>query len=254
VKRHSGLTSIIIVGVSLLLVVFCFPIIESPLYEIMDKTNMQKINDYELSLPLLTWQHLKMSFSACLFSILIGLALGVFASVGSGRQFRPVIEKLVMLSNALPAIGLLAIFIPIFGFGVWAGVIPLLFCGTMPIVFNTMTGLDNVPNDLVEVGEGLGMTKLQVFLKIKIAMSFPILVAGLRASAIIIIGLATLTAISGAGGLGVPIFESGIRGFDPVMLIKGTLPVCLLALFVDRLFGYWEERLKIRFSTGVSLE
>ena len=92
------------------------------------------------------------------------------------------------------------------------------------------------------------MSKRKVFFKIKLPLAFPVLMAGIRASAIIVIGCATLAAMAGAGGLGTLIYAAGVRGFDPIMLLQGALPVCLFALFVDRLFGYLENRLKEKFA------
>lgn len=236
--------------VAILLVAFlaAYEAIKDWLYIVMEKGYMQAVNDTNLNIPLLTWQHVKMSFVGCLASLVIGLSLGIFATIGVGRQFKPLIERTVTLSNALPPLGLVAIFIPLLGYGIWSGAVVLVLCGTVPIVFNTIAGLDNVPPEMVEIGEGLGMNKFELFMKVKFPFAFPVLVTGMRSTCIIIIGIATLAAISGAGGLGIPIFESGIRGFDPVMLIEGAVPVCLLALLVDRIFNYAEVLLLEKFA------
>ena len=93
----------------------------------------------------------------------------------------------------------------------------------------------------------MGMSSSQLFWKVKVPMAFPVLLSGIRTATIIIIGSATLTAISGAGGLGIPIFNSGIRGFDPVMLLEGVIPVSLMALLMDRFYCCMEALAQKRF-------
>lgn len=231
----------------LLICVFYFEDIKFNIYEISGKTYLIEGGGRRWNLPLLAWQHFLMSFWACLCSVITGVALGLFVLTRWGSEFRSVVEKFASLTKALPAIGILAIFIPIFGFGIVPGIIVLVIGGTLPIIFSTIAGLENVPADMLEVGEGLGMTDLEVFWTVKVPMSLPVLVSGMRSASVIIIGSATLAAISGAGGLGIPIFNSGIRGFDPVMLLEGAIPVTLMALAADKIFSILEEYAQYRF-------
>ena len=245
--NRKYLIQILVLLALFLLAVFGYESIKEGLYHLFNKAYLLEDTGYPMNLPLLTWQHLEMSFLACSASVLIGVCLGVFAVSKLGYPFRPIIEKIASLSNALPTIGLLAIFIPIFGFGVIPGAIVLVLGGTMPIVFSVISGLINVPEQLLEVGSGMGMNNSQLFWRIKVPLAFPVLISGIRTATIIIIGSATLTAISGAGGLGIPIFNSGIRGFDPVMLLEGVIPVSLLALLMDRFFCCMEALAQKRF-------
>ncbi|ATW27456.1 ABC transporter permease [Candidatus Formimonas warabiya] len=243
-ERKKGLRDMVVVAILLLASIFLFEKCKEYIYAV---TNLSYHVQGEFDLPLLTWQHITMSFWSCLLSIIIGMVLGIFSLTRLGSEFRPIIEKMVAASQALPTIGLLAILIPILGFGLLPGIIVLVICGTMPIVFSTITGIENVPEQMIEIGKGLGMTKGEVLLKIQLPLAFPVILSGLRTSSIIIIGSATLTAITGAGGLGLPIFRAGFRGFDPIMLIEGAIPVTLLAMLVDKVFAYCEIRFKTRF-------
>lgn len=243
-KKFGGL---IVILALFLFSVFFFEDVKGAIYEWTGKSYLIEGDGYRYNLPLLTWQHLEMSFWACLFSILIGAGLGLIALTKVGSEFRPVIEKFVSLTKALPAVGILAIFIPIFGFGIVPGAIVLVIGGTMPIVFSTISGIENVPEDMLEVGMGMGMTRWELFWKVKVPIALPVLISGMRSASVIIIGSATLAAITGAGGLGIPIFNSGIRGFDPVMLMEGAIPVSLLALLVDKIFSLLEEYARYRF-------
>lgn len=239
--------SLIIMTLLLLVCVFYFEDIKFNIYEILGKSYLIEGEGRRWNLPLLAWQHFLMSFWACLCSIVIGILLGLFVLTRWGSEYRPVVEKFVSLTKALPAIGILAIFIPIFGFGIVPGIIVLVIGGTLPIIFSTISGLENVPSDMLEVGKGQGMTEWEIFWKVKVPMSLPVLISGMRSASVIIIGSATLAAISGAGGLGIPIFNSGIRGFDPVMLMEGAIPVTLMALLADKAFGILEEYAQYRF-------
>lgn len=231
----------------LLVCVCCFENIKLNIYEIFGKRYLIEGEGRRWNLPLLTWQHFLMSFWACLCSILIGITLGLFVLTRWGSEYRVVVEKFASLTKALPAVGILAVFIPIFGFGIVPGIIVLVIGGTLPIIFSTISGLENIPADMLEIGEGMGMTAREVFWAVKVPMSLPVLVSGMRSSSVIIIGSATLAAISGAGGLGIPIFNSGIRGFDPVMLMEGAIPVTLMALATDKIFAMLEEYAQYRF-------
>lgn len=247
-KDKKAIVNILVLLALLGAVVFGFESVMEELYALFHKSHVYETVEHNINLPLLTWQHIVMSFWGCLFSSALGMGLGVFATTLFGKEFKPLIEKMMSLSQAVPTIGILAVLIPIFGFGVTPGAIVLVITGIMPIVFSTMTGLENVPEDMLEVGMSMGMKPMELFWKVKIPSSIPVIVTGLRTTSIIIIGSATLAAITGAGGLGRPIFSAGIRGFDPVMLIEGTIPVVLLALLVDRIFEYLEICATRRFS------
>lgn len=235
-KEKSCKRQILLFFTLLILSIWGFPKVEYSLYKFFNRLTIYNNSTLELSLAKLAWEHVVMSAWGCAISIILGLIIGVFCVTKIGSEFRIIIEKLMSLSQSLSTIGLLAMLVPIFGFGVIPGAIVLVIGGTMPIVFSTITGLENVPKDLIETANGLGMTRFEVFLKVKVPCAFPVILAGLRTTSIIIIGSATVAAITGAGGLGIPIFSAGIRGFNPVKLLEGTIPVTLMALFVDRMF------------------
>ena len=246
-KEKSCKRQITVFFALLMLSIWGFPKVEYPLYKFFHMTNIYNNSTLDLSLAKLAWEHVVMSAWGCSISMIIGLAIGVFCVTKVGREFKVVVEKLMSLSQSLSTIGLLAMLVPIFGFGVIPGAIVLVIGGTMPIVFSTITGLENVPKDLIETAYGVGMTEWEVFWKVKVPCAFPVIIAGLRTTSVIIIGSATVAAITGAGGLGIPIFSAGIRGFNPVKLLEGTIPVTLMALFVDRLFELAEIKATKKF-------
>lgn len=241
-KEKSCKRQIIVFLVLLILSIWGFPKVEYSLYKFFNMTTIYNNSTLELSLAKLAWEHVIMSAWGCGISIAVGLIIGVFCVTEVGSEFRIIIEKMMSLSQSLSTIGLLALLVPIFGFGVIPGAIVLVIGGTMPIVFSTITGLENVPKNLTEAAYGLGMNEIEMFFKVKLPCAFPVILAGLRTTSVIIIGSATVAAITGAGGLGIPIFSAGIRGFNPVKLLEGTIPVTLMALLADRIFELAEIR------------
>lgn len=249
-ERKCAKEIIILFGL-LIITIFGFPKVTYQLYELFNMTNVYNSSNLKLSLLTLTWEHIVMSFFGCLFSIMIGLTVGVICTTDFGKEIKVLIEKLMSLSQAVPTIGLLAVLVPIFGFGVVPGAIVLVISGIMPVVFSTITGLENVPAHLLEAGRGLGMSGWELFFRVKVPSAVPVIIAGIRTTSVIIVGCATLAAITGAGGLGIPIFSAGIRGFNPVKLLEGTIPVTLLALLVDRMFAYAEVKAVKKFGSGM---
>lgn len=247
-KDKKIVRDIVLLIILLCVVVFGFGEVTGLVYALFNKSHIYETIVNPANLPLRTWEHIVMCFWGCFFSIVVGMGIGIFATTEFGKEFRLLIEKMMSLSQAVPTIGFLAVLIPIFGFGVIPGAIVLVITGIMPIVFSTITGMENVSMDLIEVGLSMGMKKWELFWKVKLPAAIPVIVAGLRTTSIIIVGSATLAAITGAGGLGRLIFNAGIRGFDPVRLLQGTIPVTILALLVDRIFELVEVKATRKFS------
>ena len=247
-EEKKARRDIVIIFILLIACIIVYPKLAPTFYEWINRIIIYNNSTADWSLWTLTVQHVQMSVIGCLTCIVLGSLIGVFCTTLWGKEFRTIIEKLMSLSQSVSSIGLIALLIPIFGFGIVPGAIVLVITGMMPIVFSTMTGLDNTPPELLDAGRGLGMSSREIFWQVKVASAIPVILAGIRTTSIINIGCATLTAISGSGGLGILIFTAGIRGFDPVKLLEGTIPVTLLALLVDRSFELLEMRLTRRFS------
>lgn len=245
--KKRSLVFLAVLVLLLFITIFTYDGLKYHFYEAINRTFLIANSGYPVNLPLLTWQHFVMSFWTCILSILIGVSLGIFSVVGVGREFKVIIEKIASICESLPAIGILSIMIVIFGFGAIPSIIILVMGGTMSIVYSTIAGLDNVPDFMLEVGSGLGMGPWRLFWEVRIPLAFPVLVSGMRTASTILIGGATLAAYSGSGGLGSLIVSAGIRGFDPVMLMEGVIPIALMTLIADRGFGLLEEMAQKRF-------
>jgi osmoprotectant transport system permease protein len=134
----------------------------------------------------------------------------------------------------------LGFLVPFLGIGNKPAIFMVVIYSLLPIVKNTATGLSSVNQETLEAARGIGMTNLQVLFKIKLPLSLPVIMAGVRISAVTSVGLVTLAAFIGAGGLGYLIY-SGIRTANSSLILLGAVPACALALIVDALGSIVEK-------------
>ena len=193
----------------------------------------------------LTLAHLFLVITASLLAIVIGIGSGVLVTRRAGRAFRPLIETLVAAGQTIPPVAVLAIAVPVMGFGAWPAVVALLLYGLLPILQGTLAGIDSVPASSREIAIGVGMSSWQRLWQIELALAAPVIIAGIRTSVVINIGTAAIASTVGAKSLGSPVII-GLSGFNTAYVIQGALMVALLAIVSDRLF----ERLQRGFSVS----
>ncbi|MDF7683698.1 ABC transporter permease [Lactobacillus sp. ESL0679] len=187
-----------------------------------------------------TWQQIYISAIALALGILVAVPLSVIL-LKFPRTAKVVVAFASMLQT-IPALALLAIMIPFFGIGQVPAIIALFLYSLMPILRNTYVGLTGVNQDTIDSARGLGMTQLQLITKVDLPLAMPVIMAGIRLSAIYVIAWATLASYIGAGGLGDFIFN-GLSLYQPSLILGGTIPVIILALLTDYLLGKLEKRL-----------
>ena len=151
----------------------------------------------------------------------------------------------------IPSISMLGFLIPFSGIGNATAVIALTVYALLPMVRNTHTGITNVDPVLLEAAKGMGSTKLQILLKIKLPLAMPIIISGIRNMVTMTIALAGIASFIGAGGLGVAIYR-GITTNNTAMTMVGSLLIALLALVMDMLLGFIEKRMNKRSIKAVS--
>src|SRR5262249_51568987 len=137
--------------------------------------------------------------------LIIGVSAGIFVTRDTGREFRPLIETLVAAGQTVPPVAVLAIAVPLIGFGALPALIALAIYGLLPIVRATIAGLEAMPQGVIEAADGAGMTGWQRLWRIELPLALPVLLAGVRSSVIINIGTATVASTVGAKTLGSPI-------------------------------------------------
>lgn len=199
-----------------------FPQLERPLY--------QQDSFVQLALA-----HISLVGFSSLLSVIIGVGAGVLVTRHAGREFRSLVETLVAAGQTFPPVAVLAIAVPVIGFGAEPAIIALLLYGLLPILQGTLAGLDAVPASAREIAEGVGMSAWQRLWKVELPLAMPVIVAGIRTSVIINIGTAAIASTVGAKTLGSPVII-GLSGFNTAYVIQGALLVALLAIVTDRLF------------------
>mgnify|MGYP000973462622 FL=1 len=127
----------------------------------------------------------------------------------------------------------MAIAVPAIGYGSKPVLLALVIYSILPVMVNVVAGIEGVPPAVVEAGRGMGMTRRERLLQLEIPIAMPVIMTGVRTMLVILISAATLGAVVGAGGLGVPIM-SGIGSFNNSIIVYGSVPAILLALIVDR--------------------
>jgi osmoprotectant transport system permease protein len=182
-----------------------------------------------------TLRHLQLAGFSLLLSVIVGIPLGILAS--RGGAIGQGILGFASVVQTIPSLALLALLVPLpfFGISVRTAIAALFLYGLLPIVRNTASGLQDIPRSLRESAVALGLTPASRLWEIYLPMASRSILSGIKTSAVINIGTATLAALIGAGGLGEPIL-SGLNLNDHVTILQGAIPAALLALLVQWLF------------------
>ncbi len=181
-----------------------------------------------------TVQHLELVVIALLASIGVGLPLGIAAARSRSLGF--VVTAVSGMLQTIPSLALLALLVPLLGIGARPAIAALVLYGLLPIVRNTQVGLTTIPASIAESAEAIGLPPRARLLHVFLPMASPHILAGVRTSAVIAVGSATLAALVGAEGLGGPILQ-GIALRDTSLVLRGAVPAALLALLVDAAFA-----------------
>lgn len=186
----------------------------------------------------LTKEHILLTTIAVGLAVLIGVPLGVLIS-----YFRKISRCVVGFANliqAIPSMALLGLAIPLLGIGSLPAVVIVILYSLLPIIKNTYTGITSIDKDTLESAKAIGLTKMQILIKVRIPLALPVIMAGVRISSVTAVGLMTMAAFIGAGGLGFLIF-SGISTTNNGQILAGAIPAAILALVVDFIFGMVEK-------------
>ena len=226
-----ALLVLLVFGMSWLKPLFAalFPQLERPVYA----------QDSFLSLML---AHLKIVGLSSAAAVAVGVSAGIFATRTAGREFRPLIETLVSIGQTFPPVAVLAVAVPLIGFGEAPALIALALYGLLPVLQATLAGLESVPAPAREAAQGMGMSNWQRLRSVELPLAAPVILAGVRTSVIVNIGTAAIASTVGAKTLGLPIIV-GLSGFNTAYVIQGAVLVGLLAVTVDLGFERLQRRL-----------
>lgn len=201
--------------------------------------------DWETKLWPQTVEHLTIAFFSTVIVVLLAIPLGILLTRPALRRFGPIVLTIANSGQALPAYGLLILFLILLGQGTTTVIWALVLFALLPVLRNTMVGLDQVDRSTIEAGRGMGMTKWQALTRIELPLAVPVIIAGVRTAMIINIGMATLAFLVGGGGLGITI-NSGLKLQQDPVLIVGAVMVALVALTFDWIGAVAERYLKPR--------
>ncbi len=190
-------------------------------------------------------QHLSITFWATAFTVLIAVPLGIVLTRPRYRRFGGPVLAVATSGQAIPAFGLLVLAFAWLGRGQWTTIWALTLFTLLPVIRNTMVGLDQVDSAVIEAGRGMGLTRRHVLRQIEIPLAVPVILAGIRTALVITVGMATLAFLIGGGGLGATI-NAGIGLSRDLVLVTGAGLTALVALSVDWLAALIEKALRPR--------
>ena len=201
------------------------------------------LHRYGSQIARLTFEHLWLTASAMLFASLIGLPLGILLT-RQQRLARPVLAVANILQT-IPSLALFGLLLPVPFLGDRAArlaIVALIGYALLPILRNTYAGILSVDPALIDVSNALGMKGLQRLVKVELPLAASVILAGLRTATVTCVGVATIAAAIGAGGLGELIFR-GVASVDTVQILAGAVPAAAIALLSDGGLGWIERRL-----------
>lgn len=186
-----------------------------------------------------TGQHILLSAVALFWAVVIAVPLGILLT--RYRNLAGVVLGVVSVIQTIPSLALLGFMIPVFGIGPLPAIIAMTLYGLLPIMRNTYTGILDVDKSLLEAGRGMGMTGAQRLKMVELPLARPVIFAGIRTATVMTIGVATLAAFIGAGGLGDLILR-GIAMVDTGIILAGAIPAAVLAILFDLVLAWVDWR------------
>jgi len=189
---------------------------------------------------LLTVQHLQITLSGVFIAVVIGVITGIV--ITRHKTIAGIIMTITDVIQTIPSMALLAILMMVFGLGDTTVIIALFLYSLLPVMRNTFAGLISVDKSLLEAGSGMGMTKLQILVKVTLPLALPIILSGIRVALVTALGIATMGVLIGSGGLGTFIYR-GLQMANIRLILSGAIPLSILAIGIDILLGYSERKM-----------
>jgi osmoprotectant transport system permease protein len=196
----------------------------------IDSTEMVTMNWSALGSAV--WQHLKLTVVGTVLVMIIAVPLGIALTRPGLRKFSGPVLAFANGGQAAPSIGLLVLAAMWLGFGFWTAILALGVYAILPVLRNTIVGLDGVDRTLVEAGRGMGMSAFTALVRIEIPLAVPVILAGVRTALVLMVGTASLAVFINAGGLGIYI-TTGVSLFRNGVLLTGAVMISSMALLID---------------------
>ncbi|WP_126424619.1 ABC transporter permease [Brevibacillus marinus] len=200
----------------------------------------QFILDNPDDLIYLTQQHLKLVGLSSLFAVIVAVPLGILVTRPRFKKYDWIAINLANIGQTVPSLAILALVMTYLGIGYVTAVFALWLYSLLPILRNTIAGIENINKSIIDAGQGMGMTESQILWKLELPNALFAILAGIRTSIVINVGTAALAFLIGGGGLGDLIF-TGISLYDTGIMLAGALPVTVLAITLDFVLGKLEK-------------
>lgn len=188
------------------------------------------------SFPVLLLQHAAIVAVSAVLAITIGVGAAIGVTRRAGEEFLPLVSQLASIGQTFPPVAVLALAVPAFGYGAEAVVVALVLYGLLPIVRNTLAGLQAVDRGVLESARGIGLSPLQTLWQVELPIAAPAIMGGIRTSVTINIATAAIGSTIGANTLGNPII-SGIVNSNMAFTLQGAVLIGLMAVTVDSAFS-----------------
>lgn len=185
-----------------------------------------------------TMEHLYISVIALIIAIIVSVPLGILLT--RTKRLAKVSLTVASILQTIPTLAVLALMIPLFGVGKVPAIIALFFYVLLPILNNTIIGVESIDKNVREAGKSMGMTEFQLMKDVELPLALPMILSGIRLSSVYVISWATLASFIGAGSLGDYIFN-GLNLYDANMIITATILITVLALLVDLILSRIEK-------------
>ncbi|WP_334121430.1 ABC transporter permease [Glutamicibacter sp.] len=179
-----------------------------------------------------TLEHLKLTVISTVIVLIIAIPLGILLTRPSLRRAAPLVRAIANFGQAAPAIGVIVLLAFWLGFGARTAIVSLVIYAILPVLSNTIVGLQQVDQRIVEAGRGIGMSLMAVLFKVELPLAVPVMLSGIRTALVLLVGTATLATFINGGGLGI-LITTGVNLNLNVVLITGSILVALLALTID---------------------
>jgi ABC-type proline/glycine betaine transport system permease subunit len=205
----------------------------------------QFITSHRAEVLAATREHLVLVLISMAIAVAIGVPLGLM--IVSRPRFRAAALAVASVLQTIPSLALFGFLIPLpflGGIGARTAIVALVLYALLPILRNTYVGLTSVDPAILEAAEGMGMTEQQILFRVRLPLASSFIMAGIRTATVITIGVATIAAAIGAGGLGTFIFR-GVAMVSDAVILAGAIPAAILALLADFLLGLLERRLRV---------
>nr|WP_227484781.1 ABC transporter permease [Dermacoccus abyssi] len=180
----------------------------------------------------LGWEHIKVTFVATFFVLATALPIGVALTRPKLRRFSGPVVAFANAGQATPVIGLIVLLALWIGFTFWVAVLALAIYAFLPVLRNTIVGLQQVDPTLVEAARGMGMSQMKTLATVELPLAAPVIMAGVRTALVLLVGTASFATFINAGGLGA-LIQAGINLFRYPILVSGAILIALLALVFE---------------------